>query len=139
MDLEQDYHAIRWMQENVPGTPVIVEANIPEYRWGNRFTKYTGLPGVLGWNWHQRQQRTINPAGMVFDRLADINSFYSLDDVEFALRFIRKYNIEYIIVGQLERAVYPQEGLAKFLAYNQQYWQLVYSEGLTDIYRVTGK
>jgi len=136
MDLEEDYHAIRWMQENITGTPVIVEANVPEYRWGNRFTIYTGLPGVLGWNWHQRQQRTINPAKMVFDRLDDITAFYSSNNLEFALSFIRKYNIKYIIVGQLERAVYPAEGLTMFKTYGQEYWRLVYSSGLTDIYEV---
>ncbi len=136
MDLEQDYHAIRWAQENIKGTPVIVEANIPEYRWGNRFTIYTGLPGVLGWNWHQRQQRAINPAGMVLDRVADINTFYSSDDLEYALRFIRKYNIEYIVVGQLERALYPESGIEKFVSNNQHFWDLVYSDRLTNIYRV---
>ena len=58
MNLVQDYQAIRWMQDNVQGSPVIVEANCPEYRWCTRFTIYTGLPGVVGWNWHERQQRT---------------------------------------------------------------------------------
>ena len=61
MNLVQDYKAIRWMQDNVQGSPVIVEANCPEYRWCMRFTIYTGLPGVVGWNWHERQQRTLTP------------------------------------------------------------------------------
>lgn len=107
MDLSQDYEAIRWMQENIEGTPTIVEANLPEYRWGNRYSIFTGLPGVVGWNWHQRQQRAINPSEWVTERVNDIEAFYTLDDKSNAEEFLKKYQVDYIIVGQLERAVYP--------------------------------
>ena len=80
MDLSQDYRAIQWMQRNVQGSPVIVEANTPEYRWGTRFTIYTGLPGVVGWNWHQRQQRAVTPDTWVFDRVDAIGAFYNADN-----------------------------------------------------------
>ena len=115
MDLSQDYDAIRWMQENIKGTPTIVEANLPEYRWGNRYTIYTGLPGVVGWNWHQRQQRAINPSEWVTERVEDIGNFYSLADLNNAKEFINKYQVDYIIVGQLEKAIYPSSGLEKFI------------------------
>jgi len=136
MDLEQDYHAIRWMQENINGTPVIMEANTPEYRWGNRFTTYTGLPSVVGWNWHQRQQRTINPEEWVFNRVADIETFYATQDVGLAIEIIKKYKVEYIVVGQLEEALYDKAGINKFADFNNQYWEQVYFYKSTKIYHV---
>lgn len=136
MDLEQDYRAIRWMQENISGTPVIIEANTPEYRWGNRYTIYTGLPSVVGWNWHQRQQRTINPEEWVFNRIADIEKFYITQDIELASEIVKKYDVEYIVVGQLEEVLYDEAGIKKFADFNDQYWEQVYSYKDTTIYHV---
>jgi uncharacterized membrane protein len=113
LDLSQDYRAIRWMQDNVKGSPVIVEANCVEYHWCTRFTIYTGLPGVVGWNWHQRQQRGLMST-WVEDRVAQVGDFYNAVDLEFARSFLNKYNVSYIIVGPLERAAYTPEGIAKF-------------------------
>lgn len=137
MDLSQDYRAIRWMQANVSGTPVIVEAHTPEYRhWGTRFTIYTGLPGVIGWNWHQRQQRTVTPDTWVYMRIEDVQNFYRTTSVEQAVEFLRRYNVRYIVLGQLERIIYPGPGLEKFEQQNGVLWDKVYEEGETAIYRV---
>ena len=136
MDLSEDARAIQWMQDNIKGSPVIVEANTPEYRWGTRFTIYTGLPGVVGWNWHQRQQRALTPSEWVTDRVDQIGSFYSTTSDSFALDFLRQYKVKYIVVGQLERAYYSEEGLAKFDRLNGVYWQEIYREGQTVIYEV---
>ncbi|MEW6566747.1 MAG: DUF2298 domain-containing protein [Chloroflexota bacterium] len=106
--LVEDYQAIRWMQDNVRGSPVIVEANTPEYRWGSRFTIYTGLPGVLGWNWHQRQQRVLAGDFKVWDRYFDITDFYLTRSIEEAQAFLQRYQASYIIVGQLERMYYER-------------------------------
>ena len=135
MDLIHDYQAIRWMQDNVQGSPVIVEANCPEYRWCTRFSIYTGLPGVVGWNWHQRQQRTLTPE-LVESRVAEIGNFYSTDDMQSAESFLEKYDVRYIVVGQLERAEYPGSGLTKFDQYNGKLWNAVYRGGDTVIYQV---
>ncbi len=136
MDLSQDYHAIRWMQDNVQGSPVIVETNCPEYRWCSRFTIYTGLPGVVGWNWHQRQQRALLPPNVVTDRVDAIGNFYSTTDVETARAFLAKYEVHYIVLGQLERIYYPVEGLQKFEEYEGILWKEVYHETQTTIYEV---
>jgi uncharacterized membrane protein len=137
--LSEDYRAIRWMQDNVKGSPVIVEANCPEYHWCTRYTIYTGLPGVVGWNFHQRQQRAFNST-WVEARVAEIGSFYSIMDVEEARDFLERYDVRYIIVGQLERAAYKSEdfgnGLSKFEEYDGTYWNAVYRDGRTVIYEV---
>ncbi len=136
MDLGQDYRAIRWMQENVQGSPAIIEANCVEYRWCTRFTIYTGLPGVVGWNWHQRQQRGFVQPMLVENRISEITNFYTTINPLDAVTFLKKYNIRYIIVGQVESVYYPGEGLLKFDRFNGVYWTEVYRDGQTVIYEV---
>ncbi len=136
MDLSQDYRAIRWMQDNVQGSPVIVETNCPEYRWCSRFTIYTGLPGVVGWNWHQRQQRALSPPNLVTDRVEAIGEFYNTTDITLAREFLAKYDVRYIVVGQLEGIYYPGSGLLKFELYNGTVWKTVYHDIQTTIYEV---
>ena len=134
----EDYRAIRWMQENVEGTPVIVEGQVVEYRWGARYSIYTGLPTVLGWNWHQRQQRTGHDADVwARDNLpGGVDDFYDTTNVNIALQFLDEHNVEYIIVGQMERAYNGGPGIDKFETFDGRYWQEVYRDGETVIYRV---
>jgi uncharacterized membrane protein len=135
LDLSEDYSAIRWIQDNVQGSPVIVEANCSEYRWCTRFTIYTGLPSVVGWNWHQRQQRVFTST-WVEARVIEVGDFYNAVEPELARGFLEKYDVRYIVVGQLERAAYTPEGIAKFERLNGRYWQEVYRDGNTAIYEV---
>ena len=139
MDLSQDYDAIRWLQDNIKGSPVIVEGQLTEYRWGTRFTIYTGLPGVVGWNWHQRQQRTLLPDTWVWDRVNGVDEFYQTTNLETVKHFLDQYDVSLIIVGQLERAKYAGEGLAKFDEQNGRLWYEVYRDRDTAIYEVIQK
>jgi uncharacterized membrane protein len=136
LDLSKDFRAIRWMQDNIKGSPVIVEGNTPEYRWGTRYTIYTGLPGVVGWNWHQRQQRALFPAEWVSSRIQEVTNFYNTRDVLAARAFLTKYAVHYIVVGQMEHSMYNSEGLAKFEIGNGNLWKSVYQDSDTVIYEV---
>jgi YYY domain-containing protein len=137
MDLSQDYRAIHWMQEHVQGSPVIVEANSRDlYRWYDRFTIYTGLPNVVGWEWHEQQQRAVNPGTWVSERVNEVGEFYSTTDLQLAADFLKKYNVRYIVLGQLEQATYPGPGLDKFAAYEGKLWEQVYQDQGTSIFAV---
>jgi uncharacterized membrane protein len=137
LNLSEDYRAIRWMQDHVQGSPVIAEAAPAgiQYAWLGRFSIYTGLPDVVGWEWHQMQQRLMFSA-TVKTRGQEEDAFYATTDGNAARDFLQKYNVRYIIVGQLERAKYAGDGLNKFAAYNGILWNEVYHDGQTAIYEV---
>ena len=113
IELRWDYEAIIWLQDNVRGSPVVLEAHNEQYHWSSRIADYTGLPTVLGWPWHQIQQRRKYDYA-VRERIGDVTEVYSTADLERALELLRRYEVEYVVVGQLERAYYPSQGLLKF-------------------------
>jgi uncharacterized membrane protein len=129
-----DYGAIQWMRQEVEGSPVIVEANTPNYRWGSRFSIYTGLPTVVGWVWHQEQQRGEFGI-MVQQREKELEDFYSTTSILEAKAFLERYKASYVIVGQVERLYYAAEGIAKFEAMNGRELRLVYANPEVQIYR----
>jgi uncharacterized membrane protein len=98
---------------------------------------YTGLPAVIGWDWHQRQQRAVLPGHLVSGRVADVNFFYNTPDLREALAFLDKYNVDYIYAGTLEWTYYRPDGLLKFdelaeLGHLRQ----VYRNGGVSVYEV---
>jgi YYY domain-containing protein len=114
LNLGGDYLAIKWMLNHVEGSPVILEGHTSEYRWGARYSINTGLPTVLGWNWHQRQQRAAASEGQVWQRANDVTTAYDTPSLDLARQLLRQYDVRYVIVGGLERAYYARDGLAKF-------------------------
>jgi YYY domain-containing protein len=136
MDLSEDYYAIQWMQDNIVGSPVILEGQAYEYRWGNRYTIYTGLPGVVGWNYHQRQQRAILRSNVVQERVDAVGQFYLTEDQGFVEQFLEQYDVSYIVLGQLEQVFFPGVGLDKFEALDGVLWDEVFHYGSTAIYEV---
>ncbi|MCC6803064.1 MAG: hypothetical protein IT319_09280, partial [Anaerolineae bacterium] len=138
--LSEDYAMIRWLQSSVRGTPTIIEgmSQDPQYKWDSRISIYTGLPTVLGWNWHQRQQRALEPLGRLVDsRNANVNAFYQTTSIGSAWDIIQYYHVRYVIVGRLEQAYYRPEGLAKFDAMVQEgLLQIAFQAGNSTIYRV---
>ena len=113
IELKWDQEAIEWVQDNVIGSPVILEAHLTQYHWGSRFSVYTGLPTVIGWPWHQIQQRTAYSFA-IGDRVDHVREMYETLDNERALELMRKYRVQYVVIGDLERVTYPGAGLAKF-------------------------
>ncbi len=135
-----DYAIIRWLQENVDGSPVIMEGRslASEYRWNSRIAINTGLPTVLGWNFHERQQRTLDPLPRLVDqREQNVKYFYNTDNLTDAIRLLRVYDVTYIIVSDMERVMTTPEGLAKFdQMVAQGFMTVAFQDGAAVIYKV---
>lgn len=129
---EGDYDAIKWMQENIEGTQVVLEASDINsgYTYVSRVSANTGLPTVIGWTRHEifwgRDYEEIT------QRIADVNLIYSTDNKKKALELIDKYNVSYVYIGQLERQLYNVR-TEKFE--DKTYFELVYL-GPVTIYKV---
>jgi YYY domain-containing protein len=136
--LAEDAEAIEWMRANISGTPIVLEAQTDPYRWAGRVSTYTGFPTLLGWPWHEYQQRSIALASRVIDsRQRLIKRLYTVASPAEIMRDLQLYGIEYVYVGQLERALYPPAGLARFDALAQAgKMHVVYRRGATVIYQV---
>ena len=133
--LGPDLEAIRWLQDNVEGSPVILEAHNEQYRWSSRIANYTGLPTVLGWPWHQIQQR-LDYREEIPRRAADVAEIYNTTRLPRAEELLRRYDVAYVVVGELERIYYSKPGLRKFPQMVEQcLLRQVYSNNGVVIYR----
>ncbi|MEM8862125.1 MAG: DUF2298 domain-containing protein, partial [Chloroflexota bacterium] len=137
--LKNDYQAIQWIQENIPGSPVMAEAHgtNPYRSVANRVAMYTGLPAIIGWDWHQRQQRPTVPPTLVRSRINDVNTLYLSQDIDHTQRILDKYDVSYIYHGELERIYYGESSVDKFdQMVTEGYLEKVYSENNVSIFRV---
>ncbi len=128
-----DYAAIAWLNENVEGAPVILEApgtGGSSYVYEGRVSALTGLPTLLGWAGHEGQWRgsyTVQNA-----REPDIETIYNTLDVETARSLLAEYGVTYVYVGPVERGQYDLRGLQKFA----RFMDVAYENSDVIIYKV---
>jgi YYY domain-containing protein len=127
----EDYAAITWLNEQVPGAPVILEkpgTGGSSYVYEGRVSALTGLPTLLGWAGHENQWRGSYEIQSA--REPDIETIYNTLDPEAALTLLDKYDITYVYVGPLERTAYNESGLEKF----RRFMDVVYEQNGVTIY-----
>jgi YYY domain-containing protein len=132
-----DYYAIRWINSNISGDPVIVEAVGNDYSMYGRVSIFTGLPTIMGWVGHEYQWRVnwLNNGlnGVDFNsRKTDVATIYTSPDASVVLRLLARYHAQYLYVGELEREAYPGANLQRFGAF----MNIVYAADGVTIYQV---
>ena len=133
-----DAEALEYLRQNVQGSPVVLEGVTTQYRWTPRVAIYTGLPVVVGWEWHQIQQRGAGGAepAAVRRRITDVHAMYKTTDTGRLMELLRTYDVSYVYVGPTERLYYPGAGIAKFDALVGTELGAFFTNGAVTIYRV---
>jgi len=103
--MPEDMEAIEWLNENVAGMPVVLEANGDSYTAYQRVSVMTGLPTVLGWRTHEWLWKSDEE--MVKSREKIVKSIYCSTDEMEVRKLLKEYNVSYIYVGKLEREKFP--------------------------------
>lgn len=139
--LYDDLEAIRWIQKNIDGAPILLEGVTPEYRWGARISAYTGLPTVIGWEWHETLRKCgLDPCHAVRQRVRAVEQIYSTTDPSEAMELLNSYHVSYIYVGKLEELYYPKEGLEKLVRMvGTRTLSIVYQNDAVTLYRVSNR
>ena len=135
VSLTPDARALAWLRDFVIGAPTIVEAPTTIYRWGGRASVYTGLPAVVGWDWHARQQHW-GYVHAVDARIDDVQELFDTPNRFRARALLDRYGVDLIYVGPLERAHHDGPALTKFDAMGDLGVTPIYADGDVTIYRV---
>ncbi len=93
-----------WIGRSIPGLPAIAEAWGPSYQEFSRVSMNTGLPTVLGWDYHLFQRGKSWEE--IDRRKADLRVLYTAQTSEAAGVVLGRYRVRYVVSGPLESRTY---------------------------------
>ena len=126
-----NFIAISWINQNISGQPVMLEAVGDSYTTFEQVSSATGLPTVEGWIVHEWLWRGgyDKPAA----RQTDVQKIYESKDINEAKSLLQKYSVQYIFVGDKEREKYPNINEKTFTDLGAK---VIFSSGQTRIYKL---
>lgn len=99
-----DSEAVDWINENIEGRPVMLEAHGSSYTYANRISVLTGLPTILGWHTHEWLWK--DDYNWVEARKADVEKIYTSTNRSEVEELLKTYGVSYIYVGDQELDTY---------------------------------
>jgi len=125
-----NYQAIVWINRNITGQPVMLEAAGDSYTDYNLISSSTGLPTVEGWIVHEWLWRGGYDAPAA--RQTDVASIYQSPDISQLRSLVQKYSIDYIFIGDKEVEKYENLNEDNISSISD----LVFQSNQTKIYKI---
>lgn len=127
--------AYEWANREIAGIPVMLEAHGASYQAFSRVSMNTGLPTLLGWQYHLFQQGRSRDE--IDARARDVREIYESKDAVRVKALLRNYGIDFIFVGPLERETYGAGIVEKFAS--STLVEPVFKSGTVTIFAVPGR
>jgi YYY domain-containing protein len=119
-----DAAAISFLNKSIPGQPCLLEFVGEGYNsWGSRFSIFTGIPALMGWDGHVKEWIGSQPGAEndIEQRFQATEQIFRTEDPVLAKKYLDAYGVRLVMVGTVERygvpgrkGGYPQAGLDKF-------------------------
>jgi len=126
-----DYTAILWINKNIKDQPTILEAQGDSYTDYERISVNTGLPTIIGWTVHEWFWR--NDYNVVSLRINDVRTIYETTNLSLTKNLLKKYNVYYVFIGNLERQKYINLKENKF----KKLGKVVFENGTSKLYKIS--
>jgi uncharacterized membrane protein len=109
----EDNEIINYLNKNIKGQPVILEAQGDSYTDYERVSAFTGLPTIAGWWVHEWLWRGSSDA--VGKRIPEVIILYESNNINETKSLVKKYQIKYVVIARLERQKYQKLNEEKWL------------------------
>lgn len=128
--------AFAFFHRLVPGLPTVVEAHGPSYQQYGRVSMNTGLPTVVGWDYHlmQRSQKS----GEIAARARAVEIIYTSPDRTWVEAMLAAQRAAFVFLGKAERERYGPRAGAAFAAW-PDLLRPVFARGSVTIFAVRGQ
>jgi uncharacterized membrane protein len=124
------YDVLLYLRENVEKNSIILEAPGDSYTDYNVISSYSGIPTVSGWFVHEWLWR--GSADFPQQRVVDITQIYNSSDPELTKNLLRKYSVDFVIVGAFEKEKFTNINEVKFADIAEG----VFKSGNTSVYKI---
>jgi len=124
-----NYQALQFLN-TLPADSIIIEAVGESYTKFNHLSSYSGLSTFLGWRVHEWLWR--GSFDLPGQRTEIARRIYETSDSQIVLRLLRSNQIDYLIIGPLERQAYPGLNLQSIKSISTP----VFSSPQTVIYKI---
>lgn len=127
-----EYLAVKWIRKNIKEQKIIAQKPGQSYTQDSFISTFTGQLTPIGWLDHEYGWRGNKKLASLMERKTDLENLYQTQDPLTAREIIKKYQIDYIYLGNQEKSAYKFDSTSAIYGLGK----LVFSQEPIEIIKV---